>query len=86
MYGVRHPITREFPEFSGKIELLKRNNQAFSRLLSKYEETDKKIYGYEQLKQPLASTYFELKKWRLVLKDQLYSMLRQKQSTDQMTG
>ncbi len=86
MYGVRHPITSEFPEFSGKIELLMRDDQEFSRLLSKYEETDKKIYRYEQLKQPLASTCFELKKWRLALKDQLYSMLRQKQHADRLTS
>ena len=80
MYGVRHHISNEFPEFSTHIEQLKRSNQEFIRLLHKYEETDKEIYGYEQLKKPTSDTYLEqLKKWRLNLKDQLYNMLRNQQ-------
>jgi len=86
MYGVRHQIANEFPEFSAKIELLKRNDQTFSRLLNKYDETNKKIYGYEQLKQPVANTYFELKKWRLRLKDQLYSILRNHHQSNQLSS
>ena len=78
MYGVRHHITEEFPEFSNNIEVLKRRDKRFARLLDKYDETDKQICGYEQRRQAVADSYIEqLKKWRLQLKDQLYATLRQ---------
>ena len=77
MYGTRHPLTHEFPEYSGEISKLKTNNATFARLLSKYHQTDKKIYGYEQQMQPVADNYMEqLKRWRVHLKDQLYNILR----------
>jgi len=78
MYGVRHIIEREFPEFQMEIHRLKNNDPDFVRLLVEYDETDKKIYGLEQQSQPVSDDYFgTLKRQRVVLKDQLYSILKQ---------
>ncbi len=77
MYGVRHHLAQEFPEFRGTINYLKKNDDEFARLLNQYHDTDKKIYGFEQQMQPVADNYMEqLKKWRLQLKDRLYAILR----------
>jgi len=82
MFGVRHVIEREFPEFQAEINLLKNNNPDFVRLLVEYDETDKTIYGLEQQNQPVSDDYFgNLKRQRMVLKDQLYSILRQRSDT-----
>ena len=79
MFGVRHIIEREFPEFQMEISRLKNNDPDFVRLLVEYDETDKKIYGLEQQSLPVSDAYFgDLKRHRVVLKDQLYSILRQR--------
>ena len=76
MYGVRHHFQEEFPSFSGTISTLKRNNPQFASLLSRYDETDKKIYGIEAKSRPVTDDYVEfLKKERLQLKDRLYSII-----------
>lgn len=79
MFGVRHIIEREFPEFQKEISRLKNNDPNFVRLLVKYDETDKRIYGLEQQSLPVSDDYFgALKRQRVVLKDQLYSILKQR--------
>ena len=78
MFGVRHIIEREFPEFQMEIDLLKSNDPDFMRLVEEYDETDKKIYGLEQQSLPISDDHFgSLKRHRLALKDQLYSILKQ---------
>ena len=78
MFGVRHFIEREFPEFQTEINRLKGRNPNFARLLVEYDETDKTIYGLEQQSLPVSDDYFgALKRQRLVLKDRLYSILKQ---------
>ena len=42
MFGVRHIIDREFPEYQTEINRLKGNDPDFMRLLVEYDETDKK--------------------------------------------
>jgi uncharacterized protein YdcH (DUF465 family) len=79
MFGVRHVIEGEFPEFQTEINQLKHTDPDFMRLLVEYDETDKKIYGLEQQSLPVSDDHFGgLKRHRLVLKDQLYSMLKQR--------
>jgi len=79
MYGVRHIIAREFPEFQMEIHRLKNNDPDFLRLLAEYDETDKKIYGLEQQSLPVSDDYFgTLKRQRVALKDQLYYILKQR--------
>lgn len=78
MYGIRHGIERDFPEFNAEISRLKNNDTHFTRLLAEYDETDKQIYGLEQQSQPVSDDYFStLKRRRALLKDELYTILRQ---------
>lgn len=82
MYGARHHLTNEFPEFQHTIDLLKTRNSDFAQLLNEYDSTDKKIYGYSQQSQPVSDSHIEvLKKKRLRLKDQLYTILRMYKKT-----
>ena len=77
MYGVRHHILEEFPDLSGTITTLKKSNSKFATLLSRYDETDKKIYGIEAQSRPVTDEYVDfLKKERINLKDRLYSMIK----------
>lgn len=77
MYGARHDLTEDFPEFSTTIHALKSTDTTFSRLLYEYDGMDKKIYGIEQMMLPVSDAYLgELKKRRLALKDQLFDMIR----------
>lgn len=76
MYGVRHPITEDFPSFSSDISQLKTKDPQFAQLLTEYDQTDKKIYGLEIMSRPVADTYVDaLKKRRVVLKDKIYHAL-----------
>ncbi len=78
MYGIRHDLERDFPEFNMEISRLKHNDTQFSRLLAEYDDTDKEIYGLEQQSLPVSDDYFSsLKRRRALLKDQLYTILRQ---------
>lgn len=77
MYGVRHDVAGEFPEFKGILFHLRDSDPEFARLLREYDETDKRIYGLEITGQPMADHHFwALKRKRMVLKDRLYSRLR----------
>jgi len=79
MYGVRHHILEEFPDLSGTITMMKKSDPNFATLLSRYDETDKKIYGIEVKNRPVTDDYVEfLKIERLKLKDRLYSMIKRK--------
>lgn len=81
MYGVRHHVQQEFPEFLNSISTLKNNNPDFAQLLSKYDDTDKKIYGIERQMRPVPDYYVEdLKKQRVNLKDRIYIMLKRSSS------
>lgn len=78
MYGVRHPLLAEFPDHSSTIGQMKNNDPQFARLMSEYDQTDKRIYGLERASLPAADDYVEgLKKRRVLLKDRIYSMLTQ---------
>lgn len=78
MFGVRHFIERDFPGLASEITRLKNKDPDFDRLLDEYDETDKKIYGLEQQSMPVSDDYFaHLKRQRVALKDQLYSILKQ---------
>jgi len=77
MYGVRHHILEEFPDLSGTIATMKKSDPKFATLLSHYDETDKKIYGIEAQSRPVSDDYVDfLKKERVKLKDNLYSMIK----------
>lgn len=77
MYGVRHNLVEEFPEYSRYIEYLKTNDLEFASLLARYDQTDKRIYGYARNQQSTTDAHMEqLKRLRVRLKDILYQRLR----------
>jgi len=77
MFGVRHEIAHEFPEYELVISRLKYIDPTFNRLLVEYDRTDKKIYGIEQQQVPVTDDYLhELKRQRLQLKDRVYQFIR----------
>lgn len=70
-------LSHEFPEFKDAIHELKINDAHFSRLYEKYTELSQKIHKSEQ-RLELMSEHDEevLRKERVKIKDELYSMLK----------
>ena len=66
-----------FPEFRGLITDLKGQDPRFSRLFQRHNELDQEIKNMELGLVPAAGVLIEqLKKEKLLVKDQLYSILR----------
>lgn len=77
MYGQNHDVYHEFPEFSDRIDNLRQHNLDFARLVDAYTAINREVIRIEQGVEPRDHFYFEeLKKRRLVHKDQLYAMLQ----------
>lgn len=81
----RLTIAESFPELKESLHYLKTHNHHFINILSKYEKIDDKIYRIEDELDILDDTSFEnLKKERITLKDQIYNMLiNHKQNAEQ---
>ncbi len=72
-----HDLHHEFPEYKEAIHRLKTSNSHFSRLFDEYHLTNTEVEKLEGAGIPVDDvTFEELKKKRLKLKDELYSMLR----------
>lgn len=72
-----HDLGMEFPEFRERIHELKIGDAKFSRLYEQYQQLDKEIYRIEHEIEAASDEHTEnLKKQRVLLKDQLYVMLR----------
>ena len=79
MYGEKHDLLHEFPEHRDAIHELKTHNHHFSRLFDEYHETDHEIRRIEQGIETTSDDYLEqIKKKRLLLKDELFSMIQDK--------
>ncbi|MCP3020561.1 YdcH family protein [Cupriavidus basilensis] len=66
-----------FPEFRDQISILKTQDAHFARLFTRHNELDHEIKNMEAGTVPADSTAIEiLKKEKLLLKDQLYVILR----------
>lgn len=77
MLGEHHHLTQEFPEFKDKIHELKTSDPAFAELIDKYDTLDDEIYRIEeQIETPSDEYTEELKRQRVLLKDQLFQMLQ----------
>lgn len=77
MFGVRHRLDEEFPEFKQKIREMKLGDLEFAELFEEYVKLDKEIYRIEEEVETPSDAYTEdLKKKRLQVKDKLYAMLR----------
>jgi uncharacterized protein YdcH (DUF465 family) len=76
MFGEKHDLNHEFPEYRDKIHELKMNNGRFSRLFDEYADLDKQVRHIEEGIENTDDLYLEqLKKQRLNHKDLLYAML-----------
>lgn len=71
-----HDLHHEFPEFSTVIHELKMGNNHFARLFDEYHDLTSKVESLETKGVPAGDFTFEsMKKQRVKLKDELYSML-----------
>ena len=76
MLGQNHDVYHEFPEFADQIDVLKETNQEIARLVDEYTFYNREVIKVEQHIKPLDHFSFEdLKKRRLLSKDQLYALL-----------
>jgi uncharacterized protein YdcH (DUF465 family) len=74
-----HSLLHEFPQLRERIHALKTSNPKFADLYRQYDETDKEIYRVEEGIETPSDKYTEdLKKRRVLLKDQLYALLQGK--------
>ncbi len=75
----KHDLHHEFPEHFDRIHQLKMDNAHFARLFKEYHEVDHEVLRIEEGVENHADDYVEdLKKKRLLLKDQLYQMIMDK--------
>lgn len=77
-----HSLSQEFPEHKELIHELKLNDNHFKRLFNEYDQLDHDIVRHEQEIEVICDERLEdLKKQRLKLKDELYSMLQAAKTT-----
>ena len=76
MFGEKHDLVHEFPEHKERIHQLKISDRHFEKLFDEYHELDHQILRMEEgIETPSDEVLEELKKKRVYLKDQLYSMI-----------
>lgn len=72
-----HTILNDFPEMSERIHETRRNDGHFARLSERYDELEHSIYLMESGTETFTDEHLEeLKKKRLKMKDELFSILR----------
>jgi uncharacterized protein YdcH (DUF465 family) len=76
MFGEKHDLIHELPEYKDRIHELKVSDPHFARLFEEYHELDNQVRHIEEGIENTDDSYLEeLKKKRLQFKDQLYAML-----------
>ena len=74
----KHDLVHEFPELRERIHELKTQDDHFAKLFTEYHELDQEVRRIEEGVENTSDDYLETrKKMRLLLKDQLYGMLKQ---------
>jgi uncharacterized protein YdcH (DUF465 family) len=72
-----HTIIKDFPEMSAQIHETKRINSHFAGLSEKYDQLEHSIHRMESGVEAFTDEHLEeLKKKRLKLKDELFSILQ----------
>lgn len=72
-----HSLAKEFPEMKERITHLKGSDAHFAKLFAEYDRTEHMVQHIESGAENVADEVLEeLKKKRLSLKDQLFSMLK----------
>ncbi len=76
MFGEKHDLIHELPEHKDRIHQLKNSDERFAKLFDEYHELDHQVLRMEEgIETPSDDVLEELKKKRLYLKDQLFSMI-----------
>ena len=76
MFGEKHDLVHELPEFKEAIHELKMNDAHFARLFKEYHELDHEVLRIEENVETTSDDFLESrKKVRLNLKDNLLKML-----------
>ena len=77
MFGEKHDLIHEFPEYKDRIHELKTSNTHFAKLFDEYHEIEHEVRRIEENIETTSDEYLEeQKKKRLYLKDQLFAMLK----------
>lgn len=72
-----HELADDFPNDKERIHEMKRISPHFSKLADRYHEINRTIHRMEERIEPVTdTTEFALRRERMMLKDQLYSMLQ----------
>lgn len=76
MYGEKHDLHHEFPEYEKEIHYLKTHNNHFARFFKEYDDVDDELIRIQQeIETPSDDYVEELKKKRLFYKDEMYFMI-----------
>ena len=77
MSNTPHELTAEFPDLADKIHELKTGNAHFAKLADAYHELNRQIHRIETDVEPASDEHqTELRKQRMALKDEIYTMLK----------
>ena len=77
MFGEKHDLVHELPEFKERIHELKLSDARFAKLYDEYHDLDNQVRHIEEGIENTDDFYLEeLKKKRLQHKDELYAMLK----------
>ena len=72
-----HELSDDFPGLKDRIFELKRTSPHFAKLADRYHEINRSIHRMEERIEPVADvTELSLRRERIMLKDQLYAMMR----------
>ncbi len=72
-----HELSDDFPSLKDRINELKRTSPHFAKLADRYHEINRSIHRMEERIEPVADvTELSLRRERIMLKDQLYAMMR----------
>jgi len=72
-----HDLDHEFPEYSSLMHQLRERDPKLARLFQQYERVNGAIVDIEENDKPFADLDFEeMKKQRLRIKDEIYTILR----------
>ena len=76
MFAEHHDLLHEFPEHKDKIHELKMQNAHFAKLFDEYHDVDRELRRVQQeIETPSDQFVEDLKKKRLLLKDELFAMI-----------
>lgn len=78
----KHDLIHELPEFREQIRQMKMENAHFAKMFDEYHQHDNEIRRIENGAEVSSDEYIEnLKKHRLHLKDQLFTMLKRAEAS-----